>query len=236
VPHQTQCSCSDECLLFWTAKLLEKLLVTQLVKKFLAFHGTRSFVTVFTRARPLPSSCVTFRNMLCFYGEELLAPSPIPKLEDHPLFAVRDSYPTVQPKDLKLISVSRLLITKLKDHPVSVVRDSYPNSTTQRSETYSVNTSLIRETASFSASGSTAGSMSMRVWAGATDRHSYLIIIVEMNVLITTVGQVMAPYYLSRLRTKNAGSNPTRGMDCVRVFLFFLATDRSHIQVDVPCV
>jgi len=31
-----------------------------------------------------------FRNMICFYGVELLAPSPTPKLEDHPLSAVRD--------------------------------------------------------------------------------------------------------------------------------------------------
>jgi hypothetical protein len=28
--------------------------------------------------------------MLVFYGEELLAPRPTPKLEDHPLSAVRD--------------------------------------------------------------------------------------------------------------------------------------------------
>jgi len=27
--------------------------------------------------------------MICFYGEKLLAPCPIPKLEDHPLLAVR---------------------------------------------------------------------------------------------------------------------------------------------------
>jgi hypothetical protein len=31
-----------------------------------------------------------FRNMVIFYGEELLAPRPTPKLEDHPLSAVRD--------------------------------------------------------------------------------------------------------------------------------------------------
>ena len=31
-----------------------------------------------------------FRNLMCFYGEELLAPRPTPKLEDHPLSAVRD--------------------------------------------------------------------------------------------------------------------------------------------------
>jgi hypothetical protein len=31
-----------------------------------------------------------FRNMVILYGEELLAPRPTPKLEDHPLSAIRD--------------------------------------------------------------------------------------------------------------------------------------------------
>jgi hypothetical protein len=31
-----------------------------------------------------------FRNKTSFYGEELLTPRPTPKLEDHPLSAVRD--------------------------------------------------------------------------------------------------------------------------------------------------
>jgi hypothetical protein len=30
------------------------------------------------------------RNVIIFYGEELLAPRPTPKLEDHPLSAIRD--------------------------------------------------------------------------------------------------------------------------------------------------
>jgi hypothetical protein len=30
---------------------------------------------------------VNFRDKLIFYGEELLAPRPTPKMEDHPLFA-----------------------------------------------------------------------------------------------------------------------------------------------------
>jgi hypothetical protein len=34
--------------------------------------------------------CMVFRNMVIFYGEELLAPRPTPKLEGHPLSAVRD--------------------------------------------------------------------------------------------------------------------------------------------------
>ena len=31
-----------------------------------------------------------FHNLICFYSEELLAPRPTPKLEDHPLSAVHD--------------------------------------------------------------------------------------------------------------------------------------------------
>jgi hypothetical protein len=37
-----------------------------------------------------PSLCIVFRNIVIFYGQELLAPRPTPKLEDHPLSAVRD--------------------------------------------------------------------------------------------------------------------------------------------------
>jgi hypothetical protein len=35
---------------------------------------------------------MNFRNKLIFYGEELLAPRPTPKLEVHPLSAVRDVF------------------------------------------------------------------------------------------------------------------------------------------------
>jgi hypothetical protein len=35
----------------WNKILLDKLTVTQLVKKFLAFYGTRRFITVLTTAR-----------------------------------------------------------------------------------------------------------------------------------------------------------------------------------------
>jgi hypothetical protein len=42
------------------------------------------------RIRPGPRLLVVFRKKLIFYGEELLGPRPPPKLEDHPLSAVRD--------------------------------------------------------------------------------------------------------------------------------------------------
>ena len=42
------------------------------------------------RISPGPRYMYPFRNKDNFYGEELLAPRPTPKLEDHPLSTVRD--------------------------------------------------------------------------------------------------------------------------------------------------
>jgi hypothetical protein len=42
------------------------------------------------RIRPSPGLFVTFRNKPTFYGHELLARRPTPKLEDHPLSAVHE--------------------------------------------------------------------------------------------------------------------------------------------------
>jgi hypothetical protein len=42
------------------------------------------------RISPGPRRLETFRNNKNFYGEGLLSPHPNPKLEDHPLSAVRD--------------------------------------------------------------------------------------------------------------------------------------------------
>jgi len=55
--------------------------------KLPAFYGTRRFITLFrgTSSRP----CVTLRNQPTSYSE-LLAPFPIPKLEENPLSAVHD--------------------------------------------------------------------------------------------------------------------------------------------------
>jgi len=47
--------------------LLEKLIVSQLVKKFTAFYGNRRFIIVFTKALSIPRSCVTFRNKLFLF-------------------------------------------------------------------------------------------------------------------------------------------------------------------------
>ena len=85
----------------WSRDLLEKPTGSQLVQKFPAFYGTRLFITAFTRARlfpflrsyqrinPGPRSLWMVRNMIHLYGEAVLASRPTPKVEDHPLSAVR---------------------------------------------------------------------------------------------------------------------------------------------------
>jgi len=69
----------------WNKVLLEKLTGLQLVKKLPAFHRTRMFITAFTNAL-----CDHFVTRCALYCEQLLAPHPKPKLEDHPFSAVRD--------------------------------------------------------------------------------------------------------------------------------------------------
>jgi len=80
----------------WSRFLLEKLTGFQL-KKFLTFYGTRRFITALTSACHLSLSSPGLRltvwmfcNKVHFYGEKLLAPRPIPKLEDHPLSTAHD--------------------------------------------------------------------------------------------------------------------------------------------------
>jgi hypothetical protein len=93
----------------WSWALLKEPVV-QLLKNFPAFYGTRGFFPVFTRALHwslswarsiqsgrLSKESIKFRRplwhfvtRLFFYGEELLAPRPSTKLEDHLLSAVFD--------------------------------------------------------------------------------------------------------------------------------------------------
>ena len=91
----------------WSKVVLDKLTGCQLVKKFPAFYGTQKVSLPHSQ---VPATCPypepawstqsispgprltvwTLSNMILFFGEELLAPRPTPKLEDHPLSAVRD--------------------------------------------------------------------------------------------------------------------------------------------------
>jgi hypothetical protein len=81
---------SSNSLTTWSRVLPEKLIFRQLLKKFHAFYGTRRFITAFTIPRHVRGLCVWFVTRLRFYGENLWAPYPNPKLEDYPLSAVRD--------------------------------------------------------------------------------------------------------------------------------------------------
>ena len=77
---------------------LDKLTNPELVKKFPAFYRTGRFIATFTTARHLALSCVKPEAFLkdlkpAKIYEELSAPRPTHKLEDHILSAVRDSLP-----------------------------------------------------------------------------------------------------------------------------------------------
>jgi hypothetical protein len=49
-----------------------------------------SHLTLHRRIIPAPRLLCIIPNTVSFYGEELLAPRPNPKLENHPLSAIRD--------------------------------------------------------------------------------------------------------------------------------------------------
>jgi hypothetical protein len=56
-----------------------------------------------TAARP----CITFRNMLIFHSEGLLAPWRTSKLQDHPLKAVREPLFNIFTANLHLMNAQR---------------------------------------------------------------------------------------------------------------------------------
>ena len=110
----------------WSRVLLEKLTGLQLVKKFPAFYGTQRFITAFTSARhlalswasPGPRLCLwIFRNKIPFNRGKLLALRPSPKLEDHPLSAVRDCLFNIFAATLHMGGLSSIRIQR-KRHPV----------------------------------------------------------------------------------------------------------------------
>ena len=117
--HRCFVGCSTNLLTYLLTprcRVLEKLTGLQLVKKFPAFYGTRRFITALTSAirdasprntpprrsdlgsgLPPDFFCLQRKHPACecfltwlFYSEGLLAPRPTPKLEDHPLSAVRN--------------------------------------------------------------------------------------------------------------------------------------------------
>lgn len=69
------------------SRVLQKLIFIELLKKFLAFYGTRRFTMVFTTVRPVPRPFVAFYNMLN-YTVKACNPRPTLKLEIYLLSAV----------------------------------------------------------------------------------------------------------------------------------------------------
>ena len=53
-------------------------------------HVPLPLLRSYQRISPGPRHMYLFRNKAGFYGEDLLAPHPTPKLENHPLLAVHD--------------------------------------------------------------------------------------------------------------------------------------------------
>jgi hypothetical protein len=99
----------------WSRILLEKLTDLQLAKKFPAFYGAHSSLPhsqepatcpypkpaqsstyptshfrSYQRKNPALRLRLIFRKRIHFHGEDLLAPHPTPKLEDHPSSATHD--------------------------------------------------------------------------------------------------------------------------------------------------
>jgi hypothetical protein len=91
--HQTSCTPTKSILYFDNSSVT--VLSEPALYMLLTFH-VANLMSIFLCLGPLSkeSVCsrllVNFRNKIIFYGEELLAPRPTPKLEDHPLSAVCD--------------------------------------------------------------------------------------------------------------------------------------------------
>ena len=60
--------------------------------------------------------CVNFRNLLCFHGEELLAPHPTPILEDYPLLAADSLYLQLPSVLVRSSTVVKALCYKSEGH------------------------------------------------------------------------------------------------------------------------
>jgi hypothetical protein len=61
------------------------------------------------KIRPGPRLIDPFRNEFVFYGEGLLAPSPTPKLEDHPLSFVQGCLFNMQKSSQFLLEIMMLV-------------------------------------------------------------------------------------------------------------------------------
>ena len=85
-PHPTSCRYLANSL----AAAMIKPALYRLLTLYVPHLMSLLHCLVCTKDQSRPDAHVPFRNKDNFYGEELLAPRPSPKLEDHPLSAVRD--------------------------------------------------------------------------------------------------------------------------------------------------
>ena len=100
--NRIMATCFDQC---WSSSSLPQMILSsctsvvkpsmnQLLKMSSWSSVNNQFIYILyaLTLSPCPKFTVwMFRNKIRFYGEELLAPRPTPKLKDHPLSAVRDS-------------------------------------------------------------------------------------------------------------------------------------------------
>ena len=85
-------------------------------------HAPFSLLRSYQSISPGPRRSVwTFRNLIRFYGEKLLAPRPTPKLEDHSVSAVRDCLYNIFAATLHIGGRSSYL--QPEDAPCRVYRD-----------------------------------------------------------------------------------------------------------------
>ena len=91
IPYRQNVSFYTNCHTPWSRNLLENVTDSQIIKKFPHFMEPESSLPHSQVLSPGPRlSLWMVRNTIRFYGEELLAPRPTPKPENHPLSAVRD--------------------------------------------------------------------------------------------------------------------------------------------------
>jgi hypothetical protein len=67
---------SSDRVTLWSRVLLEKLIITHLVKCFPKFYGTRRFITVFTRSRELDASSPELPIISKIYSNIILPSTP----------------------------------------------------------------------------------------------------------------------------------------------------------------
>jgi hypothetical protein len=125
----------------WCRILFEKLIVTQVVKKYPAFlwnlkvhyhvHTSLPLDPILSQLNPVrpidpylpkvhlnvillptPRSLKHFITIKNFYGEGLSAPCPTPKLEDHPLSAVRDCLFNIFTATIHIQRMHHAVVTK----------------------------------------------------------------------------------------------------------------------------